>query len=145
MTTIDCTFQMNDFQLDSVIGEEDEENPYFLVFWGEGMALELRHLEIERLGYIVDEIENSMQRTEDDRKQHQAEELLYEPPEPRPNNLRFVFYDLANLQALYQPPDALWQMVFEDDEDESQCHVMMSTRQVESLLKRLKEVVDNGD
>ena len=141
MTTIDCTFHMTDFQLDSIIGEEDEEGRYFLIFWGEGMALELRHLDVENLNYIISEIEDSMQRSEEDRKQHQVEELLYKPPEPRPNNLRFVFCDLANLQALYQPPDALWQMVFEDDVDESQCDVMMSTQQVESLLESLKKEV----
>lgn len=141
MTTIDSTFHMTDFQLDSIIGEEDEEGRYFLIFWGEGIALELRHLDIKNLDHIILEIEDSMQRTEEDRKEHQVEELLYQAPEPRPNNLRFVFCDLANLQALYQPPDALWQMVFEDDVDESQCHVMMSTRQVESLLQTLKEKV----
>ena len=38
-----------------------------------------------------------------------------------------------------QPPDRLRQMVFEDIEDNSQAHVMMSTQQVRALLERLKD------
>ena len=137
MATIDCTFHMTDFQLDSPWGEDDV---YLLILWGEGMALELR-LDMDKLNYIISEIESGMRLSEEDRKQHEVEELLYQPPAARPNNLRFHFYELGNLQALYQAPDHLWEMVFEDDEDESQCDIMMSTLQVKSLLKSLEEEV----
>lgn len=136
MAHIDCTFHLNDFQLEGDRGED----LYFLFLWGDGMSLELG-LGADDLDYLIKEIEDMMERTAEERRQHEAEELLYQPPDPAPNNLRFCFDELGGLQALYQAPDHLWQMVFEDSEDNSQCHVMMATRQVESLLKRLREEI----
>lgn len=134
MTRVDCTFYLTDFQLDSPWGEDDV---FFLLLWGETMALEFYDLDVDALGYLISEIESGMRLSEQERGKLEAEELLYQPPEPTPNKLRFVFDGLGSLQALYQPPDRLWQMVFEDNEG-SQAHVMMSTRQVKSLLEKLK-------
>ena len=141
MSHIDCTFHLNNFQLDSPWGED---NVIFLLLWGEGMALELYDLDVDALGYLISEIESGMRLSEEERREREVDELLYQPPEPAPNKLRFVFDGLGSLQALYQPPDRLWQMVFEDGEDGSQAHVMMSTQQVSSLLERLKEKLRSG-
>jgi len=135
MARVDCTFYLTDFQLDSPWGEDDV---FFLLLWGETMALELYDLDVDALGQLISEIESGMRLSEQERQEREVEELLYQPPEPAPNKLRFVFDGLGSLQALYQPPDHLWQMIFEDIKDGSQAHVMMSTRQVRSLLERLK-------
>jgi len=137
VTRIDCTFYLRDFQL----GPSLEEGVFSLIFWGEGLSLELDNLFSEDLYYLISEIEDGMRLSEGERREHEFDELLYQLPEPVPNRLRFCFGELCSLQALYQPPDRLWQMVFEDDEDGSQAHVMMSTQQVSSLLERLKEKV----
>ncbi len=136
MTHVDCTFHLNDFQLDSPWGEDDV---FFLLLWGEGMALEFWKLGVDDLSYLISEIEDGMRLSEEERKEREVDELLYQPPEPAPNKLRFCFDGLGSLQALYQPPDRLWQMVFEDSEDSSQAHVMMSTQQVRALLEKLKD------
>lgn len=136
MAHIDCTFHLTDAQLDSPWGEDDT---YFLILRGQTMDLELQGLDMDDLNHIIDEIENGMRLSGEERKQHEVEELLYQPPPLAPINLSFCFDGLGGLQTLYQPPDHLWEMVFDDGEDESQAHVMMSTRQVESLLKSLKE------
>lgn len=138
MSHIDCTFHLNNFQLDSPWGED---NVFFLLLWGEGMALEFWKLDVDDLDYLISEIVDGMRLSEEERKQHEVEELLYQPSEPATNKLRFCFDGLGSLQALYQSPDCLWQMVFEDSEDASQAHVMMSTRQVLTLLEKLKEKV----
>ncbi len=141
MSHIDCTFHLNSFQLDSPWGEDDV---FFLLLWGEGMALEFWKLDVDALDYLISEIEDGMRLSEEERKQHEVDELLYQPPEPAPNKLRFGFDGLRSLQALYQPPDHLWQMVFEDSEDASQAYVMMSTPQVLTLLEKLKEKVEEA-
>ena len=142
MTRVDCTFHLTDFQLDSPWGEDDV---FILLLWGETMALEFYGLDVDALGYLISEIEDGMRLSEEERREHEVEELLYQPPEPAPNKLRFVFGGLGSLQALYQPPDRLWQMVFEDTEDGSQAHVMMSTRQVSYLLERLKNATSRQE
>lgn len=140
MSHIDCTFHLNNFQIDSLWGEDDV---FFLSLWGECMSLELA-LGVGALGYLISEIEDGIRLSETERKSHELEELLYQPPGPAPNKLRFCFDELGSLQALYQPPDHLWQMVFEDSEDGSRAHVMMSTQQVSSLLEGLKEKLRSG-
>jgi hypothetical protein len=141
MSHVDCTFHLNNFQLDSPWGEDDV---FFLILWGEGMSLELYDLDVDVLGYLISEIESGMRLSEKGRREHEVDEPVYQPPEPVPNRLRFCFDSLLSLQALYQPGDRLWQMVFEDGDDGSQAHVMMSTQQVSSLLERLKETVAEG-
>ena len=137
MSHVDCTFHLVDFQLDCPWGEDDV---FFLFLWGEGMALEFWELDADALEYLITEIEDGMQRSEEERKKCKVEDLMYQPPEPMPNRLRFVFDGVGSLQSLYQPPDCLWQMIFEDIEDGTQAHVMMSTQQVASLLERLKSM-----
>ena len=138
MSHIECIFQMTDFQLDSVIGEDDH---FFLNMWGESIALELDALSREDLDFLLGEIEAGLRLSEKEVQECRVEELLYQPPAPVPLKLIFHF-GLGGLQALYQPPDHLWEMVFDDDAEDglgSQGHVMMSTAQVESFLRRLKE------
>ena len=144
MTRIDCTFHLTDFQLDSPWGEDDT---FFLLLWGEGIALEMWDLGADDLEYLISEIEDGMQRSEEERREREVDELLYQPPQPSPNNLRFVFTGLGNLQALYQPPDRLWEMIFEEppDAEGAQAHVMMSTQQVKSLLQKLKNEIKRLD
>ncbi len=142
MVHVDFTFHLNDFQLDSPWGEDDT---FYLLLWGEGMALELRSLVVEDLIYLISEIEAGMRLSERERRERELDELLYRPPEPVPNRLRFWFDRLGSLQALYQPPDRLWQMIFEDGEGDSQAHVMMSTQQVSTLLERLKKMAEGGE
>ncbi len=137
MAHIDCTFHMADFQLDSPWGEDDA---FFLLLWGEGIALEFWELDVDALDYLISEIEDGMRLSEEKRREREVDELLYQPPQPAPNNLRFVFDGLGGLQALYQPSDRLWEMIFEDSEDNSRAHVMMTTQQVRALLKKLKDV-----
>ncbi|MFW6112443.1 MAG: hypothetical protein ACOC6S_02615 [Chloroflexota bacterium] len=139
MTHLDCTFHMRQFQLDPIVGEEDV---YFLNLWGEGMALDLPELSMEDLVYVADEIRDAMERTEQERRQYEVDELLYQMPEPAPNRMRFRIDRLSTLQALYQPSERLWQMAFEDNEDASQVHVLMSSLQVEALLNALDNTID---
>lgn len=136
MSHVDCTFHANRFQLgwDGVA--------FFLVISGEGMALELHCLAPEDLDYLADEIDEGMYRSERERKAREFDELLYRPPEPTPNRLRFCFDGLGSLQALYQPPDRLWDMVFEDGEDGSQAVVIMSTQQVSALRETLRGKIE---
>jgi len=136
MTRVDCTFYLTDFGLDSPWGEDDV---FFLTFWGEGMGLEFPGLEVDALNYLITEIEDGMRLSEQERQEHEFDELLYQPPEPVPVKLVFVFDGIGCLQALYQAPDRQWEMVFDDiNEESSQAHIMMSTQQVRSLLERLK-------
>lgn len=139
MTRVDCTFHLTDFQVDSPWGEEEI---FFITLYGEGMALEFPDLEADALQYLIGEIESGMTTSEHDRQEHEIEELLYKPPESMPVKLQFVFSGVGSLQALYQPPDHLWEMVFDDiDEENSQAHIMMSTQQVRSLLEKLKHAL----
>jgi hypothetical protein len=142
MPRINCFFHLTDFQLDSPWGEDEV---FFLNFWGESMALELDGLDGDALLYLIWEIEESLQRNEVAVKRGEIEELFCQPPAPTPMKLSFRFDQLGSLQALYQPSDHLWEMIFEDMEDGSQAVVMMSTAQVKSLLERLKRAAEPFD
>lgn len=143
MTRVDCRFALSGFQLDSPWGEDDQ---FFLLLWGEGMSLEFNDLEADALGYLIDEIEQGLRTSEKYRKAADIDELLYQPPPSSPLRLCVVFESVGGLQALYQPADKLWEMVFDDmAEDGGQAHVMMSSRQVFSLLAKLKEAVQKGE
>lgn len=139
MAHIDCTFALSDFTCESPWGQDGMT---ILILSGEGMALELFSLELDAVNYLIEEIQGGLSLSEKERRGLEFEELLYKIPEQEPNKLRFVFAGVGGLQALYQPPDKLWQMVFDDLDDDSQVHVMMSTHQVESLLTALKRQAD---
>ena len=100
--------------------------------------MELWLLDVDDLNRLIAEIEDSMERFQEELEKGAIDELMYKPPDPTPAALRFVFDELGPLQALYQSPDHSWDMVFEDGEDGTQVVVMMSTGQVKRFLEEMR-------